>query len=90
MPHVLTPKIRKEECPHAKEIKITKSSKKECKVCKDKEHLRICTSCGKVFCCESHNAHDTEHFKKTGHPIIKTIHTNYDFIWCYKCEAYLV
>ena len=82
-------KIKKEKCPHIKNIKITKSSKKECEVCKEKQHLRVCTSCGHVFCCESYNAHDTEHFRKTGHPIIKAIHTNYDFIWCYKCNAYL-
>lgn len=90
MPHTLNPKIRKEECPHSKEIKITKSNKKECGVCRDKGHLRLCTSCGFVGCCESHNAHDTEHFKKTGHPIIKTVHADYDFIWCYECNAYLV
>ncbi|MBI1936023.1 UBP-type zinc finger domain-containing protein [Candidatus Woesearchaeota archaeon] len=83
-------KIKKEECPHAKNIKITKSSKKECEVCKDKEHLRICTSCGFVGCCESHNSHDTEHFKNTDHPIIKPVNCDYDFTWCYECNAYLV
>ncbi|MBI2541753.1 UBP-type zinc finger domain-containing protein [Candidatus Woesearchaeota archaeon] len=82
--------MRKEECPHNKEMKINTSDKKQCEVCSDKEHLRLCASCGFVGCCESHNAHDTEHFRKTGHPIIKTIHCNYDFTWCYKCEAYLV
>lgn len=90
MPHELHPKMKKAECPHNKEIKIQTSNKKQCEVCKDKEHLRLCTSCGFVGCCESHSAHDTEHFKKTKHPIIKTIHTDYNFIWCYKCNAYLV
>ena len=90
MPHELHPKMRKAECPHIKEMKITTSNKKECEVCKEKEHLRMCTSCGAVHCCESHNAHNTEHFKKTNHPIIKTTHTDYDFTWCYKCNAYLV
>ena len=82
-------KIKKEKCPHAKNIRIIKSSKKECEVCKERQHLRVCTSCGFVGCCESFNAHNTEHFKKTGHPIIKSIHADYDFTWCYKCNAYL-
>ena len=90
MPMRQDKKIKKEKCPHIAELKIIKSNKKKCEVCSDNEHLRICTSCGFVGCCESSNAHDTEHFKKTGHPIIKTIHTDYDFVWCYRCKAYLV
>ena len=80
MPHELHPKMKKSECQHNTEIKINTSKKKQCEVCGDKEHLRICTSCGFVGCCESHNAHDTEHFKKTNHPIIKNIE---------KIESYL-
>ena len=82
-------RIKKEKCPHTKEIKVTKSNKTKCEVCSEKEHLRVCTSCGSVNCCESYNAHDTEHFRKTNHPIIKPVHANYDFTWCYKCMAYL-
>lgn len=82
-------RIKREKCPHISEIKFTASKKKKCEACGEKEHLRVCTSCGKVFCCESLNAHNTKHFKKTGHPIIKTVHTDYDFLWCYKCKAYL-
>ena len=82
-------RVKKEKCPHIKEIKITKSGKTKCEACDVKGHLRICTSCGSVNCCESSNAHDTGHFKKTKHPIIKTIHTDYNFTWCYKCNAYL-
>lgn len=81
--------IKRKECPHAPEIKIRKSASRKCQDCDEKEHLRVCTSCGKVFCCESANAHDTKHFRKTGHPIITPVHCDYDFIWCYKCRAYL-
>ncbi len=89
MPIELKPKIKKQRCPHAKNMKILKSEEKKCEVCGDSEHLRICTSCGKVLCCESHNAHDAEHYKKTKHPIIKPVHCDYDFTWCYACRAYL-
>ncbi len=84
-------RINKKDCPHIKKIKnkITKSDKRKCGMCSEKEHLRICTSCGAVNCCESFNAHDTAHFKKTRHPIIKPVHASYDFTWCYECRAYL-
>lgn len=82
-------KIKKNMCPHIGKIKFRSSRKKECVVCGDKKHPRLCTSCGRVFCCESLNAHDTQHFKKTKHPIIKPVHCPYDFLWCYACKAYL-
>lgn len=82
-------RIRKEECPHSAEIRVSESDKTTCSVCEVTEHLRQCTACGEVFCCESHNAHNTEHYKATGHPIIKSHNTSYDFTWCYKCNAYI-
>lgn len=81
--------INKSDCPHIKEIKVTNSNKTKCENCDLTEDLRLCTSCGSVNCCETSNAHDTEHFKETNHPIIKPTQTNYDFTWCYECDAYL-
>jgi uncharacterized UBP type Zn finger protein len=82
-------KINKEDCPHIKEIKMTDSDKIKCESCDVEENLRLCTSCGSVNCCESSNSHDTEHHKKTKHPIIKPVNTDYMFTWCYECNAYL-
>ena len=84
--------IKKETCPHISEMKITNhdTQKTECEVCEEKTHLRFCTSCGGVFCCESHKAHNREHFDKTGHPIIKAVTgLPYSWSWCWKCNAYL-
>lgn len=81
--------IKKEECPHIGELKIIQSEKTACEVCGITEHLRLCAACGKVFCCESHKAHNTEHYQESSHPIIKAHLTDYDFTWCYKCSAYL-
>ena len=89
--------IKKAECPHVSELKedIT-SEKSECDVCKFNEDLRICLTrlpdgqaCGKVFCCESHNAHNTEHFKSSDHPFVKPHKCDYNWLWCYKCNAFL-
>jgi uncharacterized UBP type Zn finger protein len=90
--------IKKESCQHTAEMKITTSDKKACEarlpdgqVCGEKENLRLCTSCGQVFCCQSHQAHNEEHFKKTGHPIIKPTPATlpYDWTWCWVDNAYL-
>ncbi|TSC71914.1 MAG: Na+/H+ antiporter [Parcubacteria group bacterium Gr01-1014_38] len=82
-------RIKRSECPHSAEIRVTASEQAKCSQCEATQHLRQCTSCGGVFCCESDRAHNTEHFKQTGHPIIKSHGTPYDFLWCYQCNAYL-
>ena len=81
--------INKADCPHVKEMKINNSDQKKCEKCDITEDLRLCTSCGAVHCCEDGNGHNTEHFNKTKHPIIKPTHANYHFTWCYECGAYL-
>ena len=60
------------------------------------DDLRICMTClpdgqacGSIFCCESHSAHNTEHFKETGHPFIAPQKSDYNWLWCYKCNAFL-
>lgn len=82
-------RIKRSECPHSAEIHVTAADAAACVVCGETEHLRMCTSCGMVLCCESSKSHNTEHFKETEHPIIKSHNTPYDFFWCYQCNAYL-
>jgi len=82
--------IKKADCPHISELKEDLTSEKDsCEVCGHKEDLRICLTCGKVFCCESHNAHNTEHFKKEDHPFVRPHKCDYNWLWCYKCNAFL-
>ncbi|MGH7614406.1 MAG: UBP-type zinc finger domain-containing protein [Gemmatimonadales bacterium] len=41
-------------------------------------------------CCESHRAHDTHHWRESGHPIIRSLPlTERSFTWCYVCNSYL-
>ena len=82
--------IEKEKCSHLGKIKKIKDpNKKKCEMCGDKKDLRMCLACGFVGCCESSNTHDTQHFKKTGHPLIKPYRCDYEWLWCYKCNAFL-
>ena len=85
------PKIKKETCTHFGEMKITETAKKMCEECGERENLRLCTSCGSVFCCESHKAHNRLHWLETKHPIIVPLPTGtpLTWIWCWEDKAYL-
>ena len=51
-------------------------------------HLRMCTSCGKIGCCDnSPNRHATAHFHESGHALIRSAEPDEDWIWCYIDEA---
>ncbi len=50
-------------------------------------HLRMCTSCGKVGCCDnSPNRHAAAHFHESGHPLIRSAEPDEEWIWCYVDE----
>ena len=51
-------------------------------------HLRMCTSCGKIGCCDnSPNRHATAHFHESGHALIRSAEPEEDWFWCYIDEA---
>lgn len=53
-------------------------------------HLRLCTTCGHVGCCDSSpNRHATKHFHETGHPIVRSFEPGEDWGWCYADEVEL-
>ena len=82
--------LKKDECPHRALLKEAISSEKdECEACGLTEDLRICLTCGYVGCCESHGSHDTEHFRLSGHPFIRPQLSDYHWVWCYQCNAFL-
>lgn len=47
-------------------------------------HLRRCTECGHVGCCDnSPNKHATAHFRGDHHPIVQSYEPGEDWYWCY-------
>jgi uncharacterized UBP type Zn finger protein len=51
-------------------------------------HLRMCTSCGHIGCCDSSpNRHATAHVNATGHPVIRSAEPGEDWFWCYEDEV---
>ena len=82
----------KTDCNHFPEIEHATVEPKAqvCEVCGIKGPLRMCATCGFVGCCESMNSHDTEHWKSTGHPIIRRMPLGEaSWVWCYEHNDYL-
>jgi hypothetical protein len=50
-------------------------------------HLRRCTSCGHVGCCDSSpNRHATAHVAASEHHVIQSFEPGEDWLWCYADE----
>ncbi|HEX2241219.1 MAG TPA: UBP-type zinc finger domain-containing protein [Actinomycetota bacterium] len=61
-----------------------------CEGCGSTVNLRVCTECGHVGCCESQLAHNTAHYRDSGHPVIKSLPLDSrSFTWCYECARYV-
>ena len=51
-------------------------------------HLRLCTTCGHVGCCDSSpRRHATAHFRSSDHPVITSFEPGEDWLWCYVDET---
>lgn len=47
-------------------------------------HLRRCTVCGHVGCCDSSpNRHATQHFRTAGHPVVQSYEPGEEWYWCF-------
>jgi hypothetical protein len=50
-------------------------------------HLRRCTACGHIGCCDTSPAqHATAHWKSTGHPVIRSFEPGEAWFWNYETE----
>lgn len=53
-------------------------------------HLRLCTSCGEVSCCDSSpNRHATAHAHASGHPVVRSFEPGEAWWWCYPDELFV-
>ena len=76
------------DCSHLDQIKVVETEKRGCEEClkigDTWVHLRLCTICGKVGCCDdSKNKHATKHFHASHHPVIKSLEPGENWLWCY-------
>jgi hypothetical protein len=78
-------------CSHLSDIKTTSASGNGCVECLESGgrwvHLRRCTSCAHVGCCDSSpGRHATAHFHETTHPLIQSFEPGEDWYWCFVDE----
>jgi uncharacterized UBP type Zn finger protein len=76
------------ECTHLDTVHDVKSSKVGCEDClkigDTWVHLRLCTECGHMGCCDSSkNKHATAHFHAVAHPIVASAEPGEDWLYCY-------
>jgi uncharacterized UBP type Zn finger protein len=77
-----------ETCTHLDAIKTTEASGNGCVECLAAGgrwvHLRRCTSCGHIGCCDSSpGRHATAHFRDVSHPLIQSFEPGEDWYWCF-------
>lgn len=76
-------------CPHVPAA-FSDPRAEACERCGEVRNLRVCVGCGHVGCCESLNAHNTAHYRDSGHPVIRSLPLGEgSFTWCYECDRYL-
>ena len=82
------------ECGHIDSIRVVKPSAPGCEECLESGswwvHLRLCSSCGHVGCCESSpNKHAAKHSTEQEHAIVQSLEPGEDWLWCYVDKVYL-
>lgn len=77
------------ECTHQPE-QIAAPRADACEECGSSFNLRVCATCGHVGCCESQQAHNTQHARVSEHPVIQSLPLgDHSFTWCYECRRYV-
>jgi len=75
-------------CTHLDSIELATANSTGCEDCTRIGatwlHLRRCTKCGHVGCCDSSpNRHASAHARGSEHPIIRSLEPGEDWSWCF-------
>ena len=78
-------------CAHTGTIQAVEPSGPGCQECLVEGtrwvHLRMCTSCGHVACCDSSpQKHASAHHQQSDHPVVRSAEAGEDWRWCYVDE----
>jgi len=81
-------------CTHLSYAKSLDNSFSGCEECVasgrlDWVRLWVCQECGHVGCSDlSPGKHATDHFYRTGHPVVRAYEPGDDWYWCYVDELF--
>jgi hypothetical protein len=78
-------------CSHLDEIADVQAPESVCPQCvaigSRWVHLRQCMVCGQTGCCsDSPNSHASKHYDAAGHPVMRSIEPDEDWMWCFVDE----
>jgi hypothetical protein len=90
---VLTGQAADRPCSHLDDIHVVDPTTSVCQQCEELGDiwpaLRMCLVCGFVGCCDtSKNRHMAHHHEETGHAIMRSIHDDEGWVWCYDDDAF--
>lgn len=79
-------------CEHLEQLADTLPRTAGCLQCTENGmvwvHLRFCTACGQVGCCDdSQGRHSAAHYMETGHDTMRSMEAGEDWAWCYTDEV---
>jgi low temperature requirement protein LtrA len=85
---VLSSALAETPCDHLSELGDVGRETAGCVACTENGliwvHLRHCTVCGQVGCCDdSPGRHAAEHFLSSGHPTMRSMEPGESWAWCY-------
>jgi uncharacterized UBP type Zn finger protein len=82
-------------CTHLDQIReVTPRTPEGCEEClksgDEWVHLRLCTTCGHVGCCDdSKNKHARKHARADRHPIVRSFEPGEDWMYCFVDDVML-
>ena len=80
-------------CTHLDTIADVDPSSEGCEDClalgrNDWFHLRVCSACGHVGCCDSSPLkHATAHFRSVSHPVVRSYEPGEEWYWCFEDQV---
>ncbi len=85
---VLRSALAETPCDHLADLSEIRAETAGCVACSENGlvwvHLRHCTVCGQVGCCDdSQGRHAAEHFLSSGHATMRSMEHGEDWAWCY-------
>ncbi len=86
------PKVGPEACAHLDMIRPVRPAARGCEEClllgDTWVHLRVCLTCGHVGCCDSSpNRHARAHWRKSSHPLMRSLEPGETWGWCFVDET---
>jgi monovalent cation:H+ antiporter-2, CPA2 family len=75
-------------CSHLDAIAAVVPTSRRCEACvavgDTWVELRMCLTCGLVGCCDAPpNRHASSHWRRSGHPVIRSVEPGEAWRWCY-------